>query len=113
MYLQARPFENAKSWAVTLAEEFCMQGDLERELGIPSLAINERGKVTLADFQLSFMKNVALGLYQTVSELLPPLDFCAKSISDNIEIWTSVKQQTMIPSSSAWKEYLFNFCTNS
>ncbi|KAG2191913.1 hypothetical protein INT46_006795 [Mucor plumbeus] len=97
----ARPFENAKSWAITLAEEFFMQGDLERELEIPSIAINERGKVTLADFQLSFMENIALGLYQTVSELLPPLDFCVKNISDNIEVWTSIKQQAMIPSSSS------------
>lgn len=78
-----------------------MQGDLERELEIPSIAINERGKVTLADFQLSFMENIALGLYQTVSELLPPLDFCVKNISDNIEVWTSIKQQAMIPSSSS------------
>ncbi|CAO0789974.1 unnamed protein product [Mucor circinelloides] len=99
----ARPFENAKSWAVTLAEEFFIQGDLERELGIPSVAINERGKVSLADFQLSFMRNVALGLYTTVDEILPPLKFCAENISRNIDIWTSVKQQAMIPYASTSK----------
>lgn len=88
----ARPFDNARNWAVTLAEEFFIQGDLERELGIPSVAINERGKVGLADFQLSFMRNVALGLYQTVGELLPSLKFCAESINRNIDIWASVQQ---------------------
>ncbi|KAK4511307.1 uncharacterized protein ATC70_012522 [Mucor velutinosus] len=88
----ARPFDNAKNWAITLAEEFFIQGDLERELGIPSIAIHERGKVTLADFQLSFMRNVALELYQTVGELLPPLKFCAENINRNIDIWTSVRQ---------------------
>ncbi|GAN08405.1 hypothetical protein MAM1_0203d07916 [Mucor ambiguus] len=97
----ARPFDNAKNWAMTLAEEFFIQGDLERELRIPSVAINERGKVTLADFQLSFMRNVALGLYQTVGELLPPLKFCAENITRNIDIWTSIQQQAMIPCASS------------
>lgn len=65
------------------------------------MAINERGKVTLADFQLSFMKNVALGLYQTVGELLPSLKFCAENIKRNIDIWTSVQKQAMIPCASS------------
>lgn len=85
---------------MTLAEEFFIQGDLERELGIPSVAINERGKVTLADFQLSFMRNVALELYQTVGELLPSLKFCAENINRNIDIWTSVQEQAIITSVS-------------
>lgn len=88
---------------MTLAEEFFIQGDLERELGIPSVAINERGKVSLADFQLSFMRNVALELYTTVDEILPPLKFCAENISRNIDIWTSVKQQALIPCASTSK----------
>jgi hypothetical protein len=60
---------------------------LERELGIPSIPINERGKVTLADFQLSFMNNVALDLYKSVGELFPDLEMCVDNIQDNIKQW--------------------------
>lgn len=93
--MQTRPFENAKRWALLLSEEFCLQGDLERELRIPSLPINERGKVTLADFQLSFMKNVALDLYKSVGELFPNLKICVDNIEDNIKKWQQHTQMTL------------------
>ncbi|KAG0184525.1 3',5'-cyclic-nucleotide phosphodiesterase [Apophysomyces sp. BC1034] len=67
----ARPFPSAKKWAEILAEEFFKQGDLERELGMPVPAINERGKVSLEDFQLTFMRQMALELYESVRELIP------------------------------------------
>lgn len=76
-----------------MAEEFSNQGDLERELGIPSIPINERGKVSLPDFQLFFMNNVALDLYDTVGQLLPELQFCAENIRNNIATWEQKKEQ--------------------
>ncbi|KAI8378483.1 hypothetical protein BD560DRAFT_389492 [Blakeslea trispora] len=65
----ARPFELAKKWAMILSEEFSEQGDLEKELGIPVIPINERGKIPLADFQLSFKRFVALKLFEAVSSV--------------------------------------------
>ncbi|KAF7726028.1 3',5'-cyclic-nucleotide phosphodiesterase [Apophysomyces ossiformis] len=67
----ARPFASAKKWAQTLAEEFFKQGDLEKELGMPVTATNERGKVPLEDFQLTFMRQMALDLYESVQTILP------------------------------------------
>ncbi|KAI9313040.1 hypothetical protein BX666DRAFT_1864726, partial [Dichotomocladium elegans] len=67
----ARPFPVAKKWAVILSEEFALQGDLEKELGLVSLPINERGKVSLEQFQLGFKRNIARKLYQAVAALLP------------------------------------------
>lgn len=69
-----------------------MQGDLEKELGIPSLPINERGKVSLPDFQLFFMKNVALDLYSSFGQLFPEMKFCAENIKKNIKIWEERKE---------------------
>ncbi|KAI8090688.1 hypothetical protein BDF21DRAFT_333304, partial [Thamnidium elegans] len=65
----ARPFESAKEWAKILAEEFFEQGDLEHELGMPVLPINERGKICLEDFQISFKKFVALKLFESISRV--------------------------------------------
>ena len=52
-----------------LAEEFSEQGDLEQELGIPVMPVNERGKIPLADFQLSFKRFVALKLFEAISQI--------------------------------------------
>ncbi|KAG2213517.1 hypothetical protein INT47_009191 [Mucor saturninus] len=92
-----RPFDNAKRWAMILAEEFSMQGDLERELGIPSLPINERGKVSLPDFQLYFMENVAMDLYVSFGQLFPEMKYCAENIKKNIEIWQAKKKEACHP----------------
>ncbi|KAI8095635.1 hypothetical protein BDF21DRAFT_406378 [Thamnidium elegans] len=89
-----RSFDNAKQWAILLADEFSIQGDLEKELGIPSIAINERGKVSLPDFQLFFMKNVALDLYSTFGELFPQMKFCANNIGSNIAVWEDLKAKS-------------------
>ena len=72
-----------------LSEEFFLQGDLERELGIASSPIHSRGQLSLTDFQLSFINNVALELFSTVEQLFPALGFCTKHIYDNLERWTN------------------------
>ncbi|KAL0574221.1 hypothetical protein ABG067_009139, partial [Albugo candida] len=87
-----RPFDNAKEWAMILAEEFILQGDLEQELGLPSVPINQRGQVSLPDFQLFFMNNVALDLYDAVGQLVPEMKFCAENIRKNIDIWEKKKK---------------------
>ncbi|CDH59076.1 high affinity camp [Lichtheimia corymbifera JMRC:FSU:9682] len=83
----ARPFEVAKSWAEVLAEEFAQQGDLENELGLEGLPINQRGKVTLEQFQLTFKRNIAIKLYKAVAQVAPGMRFCTRFIEENIIKW--------------------------
>ncbi|KAI7848061.1 hypothetical protein BDC45DRAFT_326020 [Circinella umbellata] len=82
-----RPFSVAKRWARILAEEFARQGDLEKELGLNVLPINDRGKVSLGEFQLTFEKAIALKLYKAVAKVIPGMSFCLDFINENIEIW--------------------------
>ncbi|GAA5801576.1 hypothetical protein HPULCUR_007024 [Helicostylum pulchrum] len=89
----ARPFESAKEWAKILAQEFFEQGDLERELGMPVLPINERGKICLEDFQISFKKFVALNLFESVSKVTTNMQFTVDYIHENINIWESMKSK--------------------
>ncbi|KAI8388334.1 uncharacterized protein BYT42DRAFT_559739 [Radiomyces spectabilis] len=88
----ARPFPSAKRWAQVLASEFFEQGDLEKELGLPVMPMNERGKVSLEDFQLSFMRNVALKLFKVIRDLCPEMGFCLEYINENIDYWEDIKQ---------------------
>ncbi|KAI8142332.1 hypothetical protein BJV82DRAFT_616373 [Fennellomyces sp. T-0311] len=83
----ARPFPLAKKWAEILAEEFARQGDLEKELGLTVLPINDRGKVSLEEFQLTFERKIAMKLYQAVGRLIPVMSFCVDFINENIDIW--------------------------
>ncbi|KAI9350368.1 hypothetical protein BD770DRAFT_394272 [Pilaira anomala] len=89
----ARPFDSAKRWAVILSEEFFEQGDLEKELGMSVLPINERGKIRLEDFQLSFKKFVALKLFESISKVTSSMQFTVDSIKSNIQIWEDLKKR--------------------
>jgi hypothetical protein len=77
---------------VILAEEFSLQGDLEHELGLPSVPINQRGQVSLPDFQLFFMNNIALDLYNAVGQFVPEMKFCAENIRKNMDTWEKKKK---------------------
>jgi hypothetical protein len=66
----ARPFDRAFEWAKILIEEFSSQGDLERELGMHVLPMNDRSKIILEDSQIGFMRFVALGLFQSISDYM-------------------------------------------
>ncbi|CAO3612365.1 unnamed protein product [Mucor hiemalis] len=89
----ARPFESAKRWAKILAEEFFEQGDLEKELGMSVLPINERGKIPLEDFQLTFKKFVALKLFESCSKVTSRMQFTVDYINENIKIWEVMKKK--------------------
>ncbi|CAO3591876.1 unnamed protein product [Absidia cylindrospora] len=90
----ARPFPVAKKWAEILQHEFHEQGDLEKELGLSVLPMNERGKVSLEDFQLGFKKNVAGKLFEAVADVLPDMQYAVDYIRDNCVVWESRKQRS-------------------
>lgn len=83
----------AKCWAEALVDEFSNQGDLERELGLPVLAVNDRGKVALEDFQLGFIRHVAINLFQSVANVIPEMTYCVDYMQQNAKIWESRKYE--------------------
>ncbi|CAO3590012.1 unnamed protein product [Absidia cylindrospora] len=90
----ARPFPVAKKWAEFLQKEFHEQGDLEKEMELSVLPINDRGKISLEDFQLGFKKSVAGKLFEAVAGILPDMDYAVKIIQNNCMIWESRKQKS-------------------
>ncbi|GAB5586814.1 3' [Umbelopsis nana] len=88
-----RPFMEAKRWAEVLSDEFSNQGDLERELGLPVLPVNDRGKMTLEDFQLGFIRHIAINLFQAVANVIPEMSFCVDYMQQNAKIWESRKHE--------------------
>ncbi|CAO3596778.1 unnamed protein product [Absidia cylindrospora] len=92
-----RPFRRGKQWAELLVEEFASQGDLERELGMPVLAANDRTKIILEDCQIGFIQYVALDLFSSVVALLPELAFTVKQLKQNLQQWEWEKKQRQQP----------------
>jgi len=88
-----RPFMEAKRWAEVLVDEFSNQGDLERELGLPVLPVNDRGKLSLEDFQLGFIRHIAINLFQAVANVIPEMSFCVEYMKQNAKIWESGKHE--------------------
>ncbi|KAI9305736.1 hypothetical protein BJ944DRAFT_179493 [Cunninghamella echinulata] len=83
----ARPFPIAKIWAERLVKELHQQGDIEKELGMTSLQIHQRGEVSLPHFQKQFIDQVGEGLYKTISDIVPELGFCLEIIQKNRLLW--------------------------
>ncbi|CAO3611362.1 unnamed protein product [Cunninghamella blakesleeana] len=92
-----RPFRRGKDWAKLLVEEFASQGDLERELGMPVQATNDRNKIVTEDCQIGFIKFVAMDLFTTVSDLLPELQFTTHHLRQNLQLWEleKISQQSL------------------
>ncbi|CAO3703431.1 unnamed protein product [Rhizopus stolonifer] len=103
----ARPFSRAFEWAKILVEEFACQGDLEKQLGFPVIAMNDRAKIVLEDSQIGFIKFVALGLFESMHGYMQDLSFPVEHIKRNLKIWESRKnkdqviEETLIQSSTA------------
>ncbi|KAI8373605.1 hypothetical protein EDC96DRAFT_498924 [Choanephora cucurbitarum] len=93
----ARPFSRAYEWAQILVEEFASQGDLERELGMPVLPMNDRNQIVLEDSQIGFIRFVALGLFESVSDYMQELSFPVDYIKQNLSIWEDRKRDHMPP----------------
>ncbi|KAG2200141.1 hypothetical protein INT47_012422, partial [Mucor saturninus] len=92
----ARPFDRAFEWAKILIEEFASQGDLERELGMNVLPMNDRSKIVLEDSQIGFMRFVALGLFQSISDYMQELSFPVDHIKTNLAIWEERKRENPV-----------------
>ncbi|GAN05225.1 hypothetical protein MAM1_0085c04694 [Mucor ambiguus] len=91
----ARPFPRAYEWAQILVEEFASQGDLERELGLSVMPMNDRSQIILEDSQIGFIRFVAVGLFESVSEYMQELSFPVEHIKRNLSIWEDRKRENI------------------
>ena len=90
---QARPFGVAAKWSDILQLEFARQGEMEKDIGIPTTLFGgppELGNVTkLANSQLNFMNVYAGPLFEAVTDILPGMQFAGEEIQANRDIWKS------------------------
>ncbi|KAJ9443464.1 putative 3prime [Diplonema papillatum] len=86
----SKPTPCAEKWGMLLQEEFYVQGDKERELGLKVTPMFDRS-VTIKKLagSLGFLRNVALPYYCLVADIFPCLHFLPDQARVNEKAWAA------------------------
>lgn len=82
-----KPFNLGAKWADLIAEEFCQQGDRERNEGMAVTPMCDRALMNLCNFQMGFIEFVVTPLITTFVKLLPPLNEIGYTMMNNFQCW--------------------------
>ena len=88
-----KPLKVYKEWAERCMSEFWLQGDKERELGIPFSFLCDRRTTKLPGAQMGFMNGIVLPLTQTFIEMFPTLSYMIDNITANSEYYKKLKDE--------------------
>uniref|UniRef100_A0A7S1RV87 PDEase domain-containing protein n=1 Tax=Alexandrium catenella TaxID=2925 RepID=A0A7S1RV87_ALECA len=84
-----KPFRICRLWAWQVLEEFFLQGDEEKRLGVPVQALNDREKVNRPFSQVGFIEFLVSPLIFAVIKVLPPMEGLADQMVQNVRTWHS------------------------
>jgi hypothetical protein len=74
-------------WVDRVMTEFFLQGDKERELGLPISPFCDRTKTVRSKCQISFMDFITLPFFTTLAEFEPRLQTCCEHLQSNKKFW--------------------------
>ena len=90
-----KPLEIYKEWAQRCVEEFFMQGDLEKKLGLPISFNCDRNTVSLPKSQLGFMDAIVSPLFTVLNEYFPQLSFTLDNLKKNYDYYkNTIKEES-------------------
>eukprot|EP00415_Alexandrium_ostenfeldii_P002798 UN2798 len=82
-----KPWELCQRIAHLILDEFALQGDRERELGIPVSSLNDREKINRPNSQIVMAEFMMAPMVEAIVHIFPPLDFTALHLGKNIQKW--------------------------
>jgi len=85
-----KPWKVCFEWAQRVLEEFFIQGDQERELGIPIQMLNDRTKVNKPNSQIGFIEFIVTPLIVAIIKILPYSYNFGDNIENNLSQWSRV-----------------------
>jgi len=92
-----KPFPVCERWATLITQEFLMQGDKERELGLPIQPLNDRQKSNKPYSQIAFIEFFVSPLAVATAKLLSPLEFASNLMLLNVESWFNKWVEDSVP----------------
>eukprot|EP00928_Gymnodinium_smaydae_P027432 TRINITY_DN21224_c0_g1_i1.p1 TRINITY_DN21224_c0_g1~~TRINITY_DN21224_c0_g1_i1.p1 ORF type:complete len:1122 (-),score=212.03 TRINITY_DN21224_c0_g1_i1:105-3365(-) len=85
-----KPFRICRIWAWQILDEFFLQGDLEKKLGVPVQALNDRDKVNRPFSQIGFVEFLVSPLLYATMRVLPPAVCLPEQMLSNVQMWHQV-----------------------
>jgi cAMP-specific phosphodiesterase 4 len=92
-----KPFDTCLEWATRVLDEFFLQGDEEKRLGLPVGMLNDREKVNRPGSQHGFINFIVSPLVVVAVRVFQPLQPCLQQLAENIEQWKRLWQQDVGP----------------
>ena len=80
-------FKISLKWVELLSEEFWLQGDKEKSLGINVSYLCDRNKVNVPKDQVGFLNGVILPTFDILTQLFPGLNYTTENVMNNIKEW--------------------------
>lgn len=96
-----KPWELAHKIANLVLEEFALQGDKERELGMPVSMLNDRTKINRPNSQIVMSEFMMVPMVEAIVRIFPRLDYFATGLSKNIRKWETTWIQESQPPEDA------------
>jgi calcium/calmodulin-dependent 3',5'-cyclic nucleotide phosphodiesterase len=82
-----KPFVMSEKWTELLTEEFHLQGDKEKELGLPISFLCDRTTSNVPKSQIGFISFVIIPTFQLVTEAFPSLEYLLNIAKKNLSEW--------------------------
>ena len=75
-------------------EEFWLQGDTEKQMGIPVSFLCDRMTADVPKSQIGFIRGIIAPTFELLTDLLPSLFYLRQNIDSNVEQWTKIIDET-------------------
>ncbi|GLC59059.1 hypothetical protein PLESTB_001439000 [Pleodorina starrii] len=89
----AEQMEVHKRWLAALEAEFFLQGDLERQMGLPISPLFDREKQGVSKSQVGFFEFVALPLANALSSAFPGAQPLMECLTSNYRHWRRAERE--------------------
>ena len=86
-------FKISLKWVELLSEEFWLQGDKEKSLGINVSYLCDRNKVNVPKDQVGFLNGVILPTFGILTQLFPGLNYTTENVMNNIKEWQKLADE--------------------
>ena len=88
-----KPYDIYQIWASNVMNEFYLQGDREKKMGLPISFLCDRDTTTIPQGQIGFMEGVVLPFYSSVVNIFPGLDYSIKNLNYNKSEFIKMKEE--------------------
>jgi hypothetical protein len=88
-----RKYDISSIWVNRLSEEFWLQGDKEKEMGIPVSFLCDRTTANVPKSQIGFLKGIIIPTYSIILDIFPDLGFLMENIEENLRKWEEISNK--------------------